>query len=117
MGIFKRRIKFVSAICPECKGNLELDGNLETAFCQHCGAQCIVENARKKTKRRNNLETVLDFIERQQSLRRQDKLEKRKRAEEEERKNQDHLKKFWWVYTLIFVSLLVFVGVMAILEN
>ena len=62
MGIFKKRIKFVSAICPECKGHLELDSNLKTAFCQYCGAQCIVENAPKKkifcpnqTKAKNNI--------------------------------------------------------------
>ena len=32
MGIFNKKVKFVSAICPECKGRLELDSNFETAF-------------------------------------------------------------------------------------
>ena len=48
MSIFKRKIEFVSAICPECGGNLELDATLETAYCQYCGAMCIVKNAQKK---------------------------------------------------------------------
>ena len=115
MGIFKKQIKFVSALCPECKGNLKLDANLETAFCQYCGAQCIVENAHKKTKKRNNLETVLDFIERQQSLRRQDKIEKQKRKDEAERKEKEDFKKTWWIYALGFVFIIALSLVLALL--
>ena len=117
MGIFKKQVKFVSAICPECKGHLELDSKLETAFCQYCGAQCIVENAPKKQKKQSKLETVLDFIERQQDLRRQDKQERQRRIDEEERKRKDHLKKYWWAYVLIGVAFFAFILTMAILEN
>ena len=108
MGIFKKQVKFVSAICPECKGHLELDSRLETAFCQYCGAQCIVENAPKRQKKQGKLETVLAFLERQQALRRQDKQEKLKRAEEEQRKMEeaDNKKreffiKYWWILFII----------------
>ena len=117
MGIFKKQIKFVSAICPECKGHLELDSSLKTAFCQYCGAQCIVENAPKKEKKQGKLEMVLNFIERQQDLRRQDKQEKQRRIDEEERERKEHLKRFWWLYLLIFVVLLAFIFTMAFLEN
>ena len=54
MGLFKKQVKFISAICPECKGHLELDGNLERAFCQYCGAQCIVENVQNPNKCTSN---------------------------------------------------------------
>lgn len=117
MSIFKKKIKFVSAICPQCSGHLELDSKLETAFCQYCGAQCIVENADKKREKQGNLETVLGFIERQQALRRQDKQERQRRIDEEEHRQKEHIKKYWWVYALVgfaFVSLMV---VLAILEK
>ena len=117
MGIFKKQVKFISAICPECKGHLELDSNLETAFCQYCGAQCIVENAPKKEKKQGKLETVLDFFERQQALHRQDKKERQRRIDEEERIKKEHLKKYWWIYVLIGVLFFGFIFTMAILEN
>jgi len=103
MGIFKKQVKFVSAICPECKGHLELDSKLETAFCQYCGAQCIVQNAPKPQKKQSRLETVLAFIERQQDLRRQDKQEKQRKLDEEKHQKEEYLKKYWWIYILIFI--------------
>ena len=117
MKLFQKQIKFVSAICPECKGNLQLDANLETAFCQYCGAQCIVENAPRKEKKQNKLETVLDFVERQQSLRRQDKREKRRRQEKEDKETKEHFQKNWWKYLVGFISLFTFIFILAILEN
>ena len=127
MGLFKK-IKFISAVCPNCKGNLELDANLETAFCQYCGAQCIVENAPKKQRKQTKLEIVLDFVERQQSLRRKDKQDEQRKREyaiekrERERKAEEErqrklLKKYWWVYTLIFVGVITLCIVMSILEK
>lgn len=107
----------MSAVCPECKGNLELDSNLERAYCQYCGAQCIVENAPKKGKKQDKLTTVLDFFERQQALRRQDKKERQRRIEEEERKNAESLRKYWWIYVLILVILFGFIFTMAFLEH
>lgn len=115
MNLFKKQVKFISAICPECKGHLELDSNLETAFCQYCGAQCIVENAPKKQMKQGKLETVLDFFERQQALRRQDKQERQRRIDEEERKRIEHLKKFWWIYSLIFIFTLGFLMILSLL--
>ena len=106
MGLFKKRVNFISAICPECKGHLELDGNLERAFCQYCGAQCIVENLQKKERKRTNLETVLDFVERQQNLRRQDRQERQRRKDEEERKEEEFRKKYLWVFIVLFVAIM-----------
>ena len=100
MKLFHKPVKFISAICPECKGHLELDTNLKTAFCQYCGAQCIIENAPKKNKPQGKLETVLAYIERQKALKRQDKQEEQRRLDEEERQQKEHLKKFWWVYII-----------------
>ena len=117
MGIFKKQVKFVSAICPECKGHLELDSNLETAFCQYCGAQCIVENAPKIEKKQDKLGRVLDFVERQQSLRRQDKQERQRRIDEEDRRRNEHLKKYWWVYTVIGATFFAMLFLMAILGD
>ena len=118
MGIFNRKkIQFISAICPECKGHLELDANLETAFCQYCGAQCIVENAPQKKPKENNLERVLGFVERQQAIRRQDRQERERRKREEEIKQKEELKKTWWIYLAVMVGLIALCIVMAILEN
>ena len=117
MSMFKKQVNFVSAICPECRGHLELDSNLETAFCQYCGTQCIVENAPKKEKKQGKLETVLDFYERQQALRRQDKRERQRQIDEEERIRQEHLRKYRWVYILIGITLFGFIFTMAILEH
>ena len=116
MSIFKKQIKFVSAICPECKGNLELDANLGKAFCQYCGAQCIVENAPQK-KNRSKLEMVLDFLDHQNSLHRQDKRERKRREEEEKTLQREHLKKYGWVYVSIVGILFGIVFTMALLEE
>lgn len=117
MGIFKKDVKFIAAICPECKGHLELDANLETAFCKHCGAQFIVENAPKKQKKQGKLEMVLNFFERQQDLRRQDKKERQRKIDEEERKRKNHIKKFWWIYVLIGFAFFAFLFTIIILEG
>ncbi len=85
MKIFQKQIKFVSAICPKCNGNLQLDTNLERAFCQYCGAQCIVENASKSKRNKSKLEIVLDFVERQQASLKREELEREKRAEKKKR--------------------------------
>ena len=117
MSIFDKKVKFISAICPECKGHLELDSSLKTAFCQYCGAQCIVENAPKREKTESKLETVLNFVERQQLLRRQDKRADEQRAEEEERQRRALISKYAWVYILLTVALFAFAITMAILES
>ena len=117
MGLFKKQVKFISAICPECKGHLELDGNLERAFCQYCGAQCIVENVQRKERKRTNLETVLDFVERQQNLRRQDKQEQQRRRAEEEKKSEEFRKKHLWIFIALMVGVMVFGLVVSILAE
>lgn len=117
MSIFKKQVEFTSAICPECKGHLTLDSGMETAYCQQCGAQCIVTNAPKKTKKQGKLETVLGFVERQQALRRQDKQEKQRKLEEEARREREALKKHWWAFVLIGVAVVGFFVVMSILEK
>ncbi len=41
----KDRIKLVPAICPQCGGTLEVDPGQDTAVCQFCGSQVIIEKA------------------------------------------------------------------------
>jgi len=36
---------FVAAKCPQCGGDLELDNQMETGFCMHCGSKIIVQEA------------------------------------------------------------------------
>ncbi len=117
MGLFGKKIKFTSAICPQCKGNLKVDSNLEMAYCQYCGAQCIVENAPKRKEKKSALETVLGFVEKQQEARKQEKAEaerkeeerKAREREEKERKSRErgekvkaHFQKSWWIYVVGF---------------
>ena len=117
MSIFKKKVNFIAAICPKCNGHLELDSKMETAFCQYCGTQCVVENAPKKKKKHGKLEMVLDFFERQQNLRRQDKQEQQRRLEEEQRKHKEEVKRYWWVYVLVLIGIFGFLMIMSILEN
>ena len=116
MSIFKE-VNFVAAICPECKGHLELDSSLETAFCQYCGAQCIVKNAPQKRKKQSKLETVIGFVERQQNLHRQDKQERRRRIDEADRQRKAFFCQYWWVYLLIGFVFFTFLCVMSIAGN
>ncbi len=95
MSLFKKPIKFISAVCPKCNGNLEIDPHLERAFCQYCGAQCIIENAPKSQRKQNKLETVLDFFERQQSLHRQDKKEQQRYKQENAENEKKEKKKIF----------------------
>lgn len=93
-------IKMVSAVCPHCGAQLEVNANLEKAFCQYCGTQYFVANAvtnhnvynttnhttvnqsnSVKVGRKGTVEAVLDFVE---NKKRQEE-EERRRIEDEER--------------------------------
>lgn len=109
-------IKMVSAVCPHCGAQLEVNSNLEKAFCQYCGTQYFVANAvtnhniynttnhttvnqsnSVKVGRKGTVEAVLDFVENKK----QQEEEKRRRIEEEERiqreKRHAFIKKHWKV--------------------
>ena len=81
----KKKPNFIAAVCPRCNANLEMDAELETAFCTNCNAHCIIENAERKSKKRPKkaLDSVLDFVERQQAIRRKEKEAQRARNEEQ----------------------------------
>jgi tetratricopeptide (TPR) repeat protein len=36
---------FVAARCPQCGGNLQIDNEIETGFCLHCGSKIVVQDA------------------------------------------------------------------------
>lgn len=38
-------MEFVAAKCPSCGGELQVDSNVKTGFCMHCGSQIIIEQA------------------------------------------------------------------------
>ncbi len=117
MSIFQKKIKFVSATCPNCQGNLTLDAKMERATCAQCGAECIVENTPKQKNKQGKLELVLDFIERQQETRRQEKKEKQAKKEELEKEERKRDKKTIWVCVAVFGVGLLFCLLMALLEN
>ena len=91
MKLFNREPKFIIAQCPKCGGPLELDTNYETAHCQDCGMQYIVQNVDKKKKqKKTNFEMVMDFVERERDLKRKDKVERDKQkaiVEKQDQKN------------------------------
>ena len=117
MSLFKKKIEFISAICPECKGNLQVDTTLTKAYCQYCGAQCIIENAPKKKEKKRDLELLIDYVERRQAIKRQEKKEREQKEEENSRKQRAYFKKYWWVYFIGAILLYGLIFAMAILEN
>lgn len=56
----------IPAKCPQCEANVELDKNLETAFCSYCGTKIIIKDIVKKIKIVNNpsLENYLKLADR-----------------------------------------------------
>ncbi len=113
MAFFKKKIQFTSAICPKCQGNLRLNTSMDRATCEHCGAECIVENASKQAKKQGKLELVLGFIERQQELHRQDKKEKQEKKKEERKKEQ----KSAWIWLVALIGIIFLCGIMALLGD
>ena len=108
----KKKPTFIAAVCPRCNANLEMDIELETAFCTNCNAPCIIENAERKSKKRPKkaLDSVIDFVERQQALNRKDK--------EEARRRNDELRKHSLIYGgAIFVILMIVAVIGMILEH
>lgn len=128
MGLFKRKPKFIAAVCPQCGGNLEMDAQLQTAYCTKCGAHCLVEDVQiRKPRKETPLQTVVGFVERQADLNRKDKAARRQQREEEraarrqqqeeERKeNAKNAKIVAIIGGIFFVVLMIFAFVMAGLE-
>ena len=57
----------VSAICPNCNSNLELDIKFEKAFCQYCGSSIYVKEAVEKLRievKVDGLSTVDNLLKR-----------------------------------------------------
>ena len=125
MGLFKRKPKFIAAVCPQCGGNLEMDSQLQTATCAKCGAQCLVEDVQiRKPKKETPLQTVVGFVERQADINRRDRAArrqqreeereaKRKRQEEERKRNAKQTRTFAIVGVILLLVLLIFTVVMA----
>lgn len=94
MGLFKRKPKFIAAVCPQCGGNLEMDADLQTAYCTKCGAHCLIEDVQiRKPKKETPLQTVVGFVERQSDLNRKDRAARRQQREEEKRMHEEEAKK------------------------
>ena len=107
MNLFKKKISFVSAVCPKCGENLELDTSLELAYCQYCGAQCIVENAPSRSDK-PAIDKIISFVERQHEIKKKEKIEKERKISEEQQRNREWLRNYWWVLVLFFGALIIF---------
>ncbi|MBQ8167918.1 MAG: hypothetical protein IJV78_03615 [Clostridia bacterium] len=128
MGLFKRKPKFIAAVCPQCGGNLEMDAQLQTAYCTKCGAHCLVEDVQiRKPRKETPLQTVVGFIERQSDLNRKDRAARqqqreeeraaRRQQQEEERKEKAKSAKVAAIVGgILLVVLMIFAFVMAGLE-
>lgn len=136
----KKKTEFIAAVCPKCGGNLEMDTNLKTAYCQQCGAHCLIENApkskktttlqtvisffereqdlKKKEKSQNPtmMQTVINFVEKQQEQRRKDKEAERLRKIEEKRRDDIATRKILIGCGIVLAVIFVFVVIMAGLE-
>lgn len=56
-----KKVTLVPAKCPQCGADIDVDKNLETAFCSYCGTKIIIKDVVKKVKIVNN-PTVENFI-------------------------------------------------------
>ena len=43
-------MNFTAAKCPCCGANIQVDQNLERAFCSYCGSEILVQDAVQKIK-------------------------------------------------------------------
>lgn len=117
MELFKRKIKFVSAVCHICGKALRLDPKLETAYCQYCGGHCIIENASKRSKNPSKLEIVLDYLERRDNQNRMDKVKIEEKHLGKEKKANEWWSKYWRIIPVSIVTLLVFSVLMSFVEK
>ena len=81
MSIFKRKVDYTSLTCPECGEHLDYNKDTGTAKCKYCNSEFIINSPSRP--KANTLETVFDFVERQQD-RYEQNAEKRRLAEERE---------------------------------
>ena len=120
MVIFDKNPKFIITQCLKCEGPLELDTNFETAHCQNCGMQYLVQNVNKKKKaKRTKFEMIMDFVERERDLKRKDKVEQDKRKEiidKENRKNALIISIICGVVLLMIIVSLMIMTSIGILE-
>ena len=120
MKIFNKEPKFIIAQCPKCGGSLELDTNYETAYCQNCGMQYIVQNVDKKKKpKRTNFEMIMDFVERERDLKRKDKIELDKEKtirEKQDQKNATIIAIICGIIVFVIIATLIILTSLGILE-
>lgn len=100
--------KLVPAICTQCSGSVEVDPSQEKATCKYCGTSYFVKHAINSynvqhanieriesinihNNKRGAVESVLDFIEKQQDKKQQKEEEEKRRIEEEKRKQEEQL--------------------------
>lgn len=79
MSIFKRKADHTSLICPECGEHVSYDKSAGTARCKYCNAEFIIDEP--TAEKSQMLETVFDFVERQQDRYERNEQEHRQREE------------------------------------
>jgi DNA-directed RNA polymerase subunit RPC12/RpoP len=102
--------KLVPAICTQCGGSVEVDPSQEKAFCKYCGTSFFVEKAINNYNvqhadikrvesmnihhhKRGAVESVLNFVEKQQDKKQKKIDEENRRLEEEKRKREEQRQK------------------------
>lgn len=120
--IVKMSTKLVPAICTQCSGSVEVDPSQEKASCKYCGTTFFIEKAIKNfniqhaniehvesmnihNNNRGTVESILEFIEKQQD-RRQKKIAEEKRRLEEEKRKQDKYGIIAILFCLIIMAFL-----------
>lgn len=116
---YKKR-NYEAAICPKCGGNLEVDGNFKRGFCKECGVQVIIDNKSSNFINKSNesdLNKVISFIERHESIARQDKYEQNIKKEIKQKENKELIKKYWWILPLLLGLFFIFIFIMSFIGN
>lgn len=118
MSLFKKKkVEFIPAVCPRCNCNLEVDSNLEVAYCPTCGLRCIINENLGKKEKQSNFDKVISFVERQQNIKRELQKQEEIKQEKQNEENKLFWKKYAWIFILSFILLFIFIMIMSILEG
>ena len=124
----RKNTKMMPAICTQCGGQVMVDAQRETTFCQYCGTQLIVEKAINTYNvqhatvehvdsinifKTSAVESVLNFVKDQQQRIDEEKKAKKEEERKEKEESEKSFKKYWWIYLLMVLIPLVLLNFMS----